>query len=146
MFDDLNLLELTDTIIHEYIHHLQFQKKSTEKDYNKKFTEIGYWNNPYEVNARKLAKQNRNDCLRWVMDQLFEGFKIMLEINEMSKLSQIKFDIPGSLNSKGEKIIMHAKTSSIILSIENFLIKLLSYFNPRNIINRTAKWREIILN
>jgi hypothetical protein len=64
---DLELIELVDTIIHEYVHHLQFQKKSTEKDYNKKLTEIGYWNNPYEVEARKLAKEHKKECFDWVV-------------------------------------------------------------------------------
>lgn len=64
---DLNLLELTDTIIHEYVHHLQFERKSNEKDYYKKLAEIGYWDNPYEVEARKIAKTNRRNCLDWVL-------------------------------------------------------------------------------
>lgn len=64
---DLKLIELTDTIIHEYTHHIQFSKKSTEQDYNKNLLEVGYWENPYEVKARKIASQNRNECLKWIL-------------------------------------------------------------------------------
>lgn len=64
---DLELMELTDTIIHEYVHHLQFQKKSTETDYDKKTDECGYWDNSYEVEARELAKKHRKDCFDWVL-------------------------------------------------------------------------------
>ena len=70
LFDNLPLNELTDTIIHEWIHYLQFEKKSSEHDYDKKLMDIGYWENPYEVEARKLAKQYRKDCFRWVMNQI----------------------------------------------------------------------------
>lgn len=70
MYPDLGLIELTDTIIHEYIHHLQFQKKSTEKDYNKEHKDKGYLKNPYEVEARKLAKKHTDECFKWVMNKI----------------------------------------------------------------------------
>ena len=70
LFDNLPLNELTDTIIHEWIHHLQFEKKSSERDYDKQHTEKGYWNNPYEIEARKLAKKYTDDCFKWVLDQI----------------------------------------------------------------------------
>ena len=70
LFDNLLLNELTDTIIHEWIHHLQFVKRANEIDYNKQHTEKGYWNNPYEVEARKLAKKHTDDCFKWVMNQI----------------------------------------------------------------------------
>ncbi len=66
IYPDLKLTDLTDTIIHEYIHHLQFSDKSVEQDYNKKLAEVGYWENPYEQEARKIASQNRNECLKWI--------------------------------------------------------------------------------
>jgi len=49
--EDLNLMELSDTIINEYVHYLQFTKKSIEKEYNKQLQEVGYWKNPYEKKA-----------------------------------------------------------------------------------------------
>ena len=69
-YDDLTLDYLIDTVIHEYIHHLQFEKKAHENDYNKKHNEVGYWCNPYEILARHLAKQNRKECLEWVLGQI----------------------------------------------------------------------------
>ncbi|OFX52959.1 MAG: hypothetical protein A2066_20695 [Bacteroidetes bacterium GWB2_41_8] len=67
IYPDLKLTNLTDTIIHEYVHHLQFSDKSVERDYNKKLAEVGYWENPYEQEARKIASQNRNECLVWIL-------------------------------------------------------------------------------
>lgn len=66
IYPDLELIILVDTIIHEYIHHLQFEKKTTSNDYDKKLSEVGYWNNPYEMEARKIATQNRDECLKWI--------------------------------------------------------------------------------
>lgn len=70
LYPNLELIVLVDTIIHEYVHHLQFEKKSAASDYDKKTAEVGYWDNPYEVEARKIAEKNRKDCLQWVMNQL----------------------------------------------------------------------------
>jgi hypothetical protein len=70
MYDDLTLDYLIDTVIHEYIHHLQFEKKVHEQDYDKKHKEVGYWDNPYEIEARHIAKQNRKECLDWVFGEI----------------------------------------------------------------------------
>ena len=67
LYPDLRLEDLVDITIHEYIHHLQFSKTSTEQEYNKKLVEVGYWDNPYEVEARKLAQQHRKECLDWIL-------------------------------------------------------------------------------
>lgn len=69
-YDDLTLDYLIDTVIHEYIHHLQFEKKAHEHDYGKKHYELGYDNNPYEIEARQIAKQNKKECLNWVLGQM----------------------------------------------------------------------------
>ena len=66
---DLKLIDLTDIIIHEYVHHIQFSMESTEQDYNKMLVKNGYWNNPFEVQARKLAQQHRKECLKWILSQ-----------------------------------------------------------------------------
>ena len=66
IYPDLDLEGLVDTVIHEYVHHLQFTRKSTEQEYNKKLVEVGYWNNPYEQEARKIASRNRKECLKWI--------------------------------------------------------------------------------
>lgn len=73
LYPDLRLEDLADIIIHEYIHHIQFSETSTEQEYNKKLVENGYWNNPYEVEARELAHRHRKECLDWILqnNQLF---------------------------------------------------------------------------
>ena len=63
----LRLEDLVDIVIHEYVHHLQFSTVSTEQEYNKKLVEVGYWDNPYEVEARKLAQQHKKKCLDWIL-------------------------------------------------------------------------------
>lgn len=71
LFDDLELIDLVDSICHEIFHHIQSQKTTTtEKDYNKELSQIGYWNNKYEVEARRMAEQYRKECLKWVLNQI----------------------------------------------------------------------------
>jgi len=70
MYDDLDINYLIDTVIHEYRHHLQFDKKVLEQDYDKKLKEVGYWNNPFEIDARMVALQHRENCLKWVLKRI----------------------------------------------------------------------------
>ncbi len=58
-----DLLQLTNTVIHEYIHARQGKKeiKQSYKYYTKK---LGYWNNPFEIEARKVAGDNDAICLK----------------------------------------------------------------------------------
>ncbi|MEI8110414.1 MAG: hypothetical protein WCH59_05425 [Chitinophagia bacterium] len=58
-----NLLQLTDTVIHEYIHFLEIRSHAHQKDYNKHMQQIGYHKNPYEISARTQAAQHVNACL-----------------------------------------------------------------------------------
>lgn len=62
MFDDLPLIDLTEIIIHEYIHYLQNCKKGVDVEYKKYQREVGYWNNPFEIEARRLSKIHKNQC------------------------------------------------------------------------------------
>ena len=57
-----NVLALTDTIIHEYQHHLDMPSQKHQKEYNELIATIGYWNNPYEIKARESAKKYRKIC------------------------------------------------------------------------------------
>jgi len=59
-----NLLELTDTIIHEYKHHLDMPNQSQQKLYNKYTEDYGYENNPFEIAAREFALKHRLDCMK----------------------------------------------------------------------------------
>ena len=62
VFDELDLLDLTEIIIHEYVHHLQYSNKKTDSEYKKYQSEVGYWNNPFEIEARDISKKMRNLC------------------------------------------------------------------------------------
>ena len=70
VYDDLTLEYIVETVIHEFYHFIQLQKKAHEQDYNKKHYEVGYWNNPFEIEARKVAMQHRENCLKWVLKQI----------------------------------------------------------------------------
>lgn len=60
--NSIDLYELTDTTIHEFIHHLQMPSKKYEKEYSDKLISHGYENHPMEIEARNLAKKYRNQC------------------------------------------------------------------------------------
>ena len=59
-----NVLALTDTIIHEYQHHLDMPSQKHQKEYNELIATVGYWNNPYEKKARESAKKHREICAK----------------------------------------------------------------------------------
>ncbi|GAP68715.1 hypothetical protein BA6E_104163 [Bacteroidales bacterium 6E] len=63
----LTLNDLTKNVIHEYVHYLQIVKPVDDAMYNKHTQEVGYWDNPYEVAARRLAEKYHNTCLDWVL-------------------------------------------------------------------------------
>jgi hypothetical protein len=58
--------KLTSTFIHEYTHHLQpvITKYSSA---NRKF---GYWNNPYEIEARMMEKKLNRYLLSDLRDKM----------------------------------------------------------------------------
>lgn len=68
VFDELDLLDLTEIIIHEYVHHLQYADKKTEVEYSKYQNDVGYWNNPFEIEARRLSKIHKNQCYEDVVN------------------------------------------------------------------------------
>ena len=64
--NELPIIDLTENIIHEYVHYLQNNKKGTDVEYNKHLHELGYWNNPFEIEARKLSAKYKDQCYRYV--------------------------------------------------------------------------------
>ena len=50
------MLGYVRTFVHEYAHSLQ---KGLSKNYTKYYAQYGYWNNPYEVDARTKEKTYR---------------------------------------------------------------------------------------
>jgi Zn-dependent peptidase ImmA (M78 family) len=51
------LIELTDTIAHEYCHHLQNHSKKQDINFALKLYETEYENHPWEVEAREFASR-----------------------------------------------------------------------------------------
>jgi predicted SprT family Zn-dependent metalloprotease len=70
-----NVLALTDTIIHEYQHHLDMPSQKHQKEYNELIAAIGYWNNPYEIKARESAKKHREICAKEMCSRGFLLYK-----------------------------------------------------------------------
>ncbi len=59
------LRRLVDTAIHEYTHSCQSWIGVHYSSYNKKF---GYRKNPFEIEARKVAKENRTACIKHLQE------------------------------------------------------------------------------
>jgi|688.fasta_scaffold09879_3 hypothetical protein len=66
------ILELTNTIIHEFVHATQ-KGKGFEKNYDALSKSLGYWNNPYEIESRNIANSRDSDCLSF----LYRQYKIV---------------------------------------------------------------------
>lgn len=63
------LREITNTIIHEYVHSLQ-KNKTFVKMYEKQQREMGYDKNFFEVEARKISAKYERESLVWVYAQI----------------------------------------------------------------------------
>jgi hypothetical protein len=68
-----SLINFTNTVIHEFIHSRQrneLKHKNNDpflKLYAKFNSEIGYFKNPFEVEARSLAKKFESKCLKDIL-------------------------------------------------------------------------------
>jgi hypothetical protein len=60
----LNLKQVCDTIIHEYVHHLQLRSIKDNMRYNKLTNQKSYWENDYEVEARYIASKYSKKCMK----------------------------------------------------------------------------------
>ena len=63
--------EFTNTIIHEFVHATQ-KNRSFNASYYEFNKSVGYWNNPYEIESRAIAKDKEEECIL----ELREHFKI----------------------------------------------------------------------
>jgi hypothetical protein len=61
------IIDVVDTLLHEYQHHIDMRTQKEVKQYFKVLDEIGYDKHPFEISAKKFAKQHRDTC--------FENFK-----------------------------------------------------------------------
>lgn len=59
-----SLQSLVETILHEYVHHLQIRHTRDNLKYDRQNSKVGYFNNPYEVEARQLSRKFRDQCIR----------------------------------------------------------------------------------
>lgn len=57
--------QLTNTIIHEYIHARQRNRLFT-KMYDQYTRDLGYWENPYEKEARREADRYQVECINYI--------------------------------------------------------------------------------
>jgi hypothetical protein len=57
--------ELTNTVIHEYIHARQ-KNRSFNRLYNEQTNTVGYWNNPYEIESRTISKKKEEQCIKYI--------------------------------------------------------------------------------
>jgi hypothetical protein len=55
--------EVCDTIIHEYVHHLQIRNLNDDMRYNKLTNLNSYWENDFEVEARFIASKYSRKCM-----------------------------------------------------------------------------------
>ena len=62
-----NLLEVTDTVIHEYCHHLQNHFNISDINDALELYKYKYHNHPWEEEARKIAKSNRMKILKSIV-------------------------------------------------------------------------------
>ena len=55
--------ELCDTIIHEYVHHLQIRSSKDDIRYDRLTKMKSYWENDFEVEARDIASKYSRKCV-----------------------------------------------------------------------------------
>jgi hypothetical protein len=64
-----NLLQLTNTILHEYDHFLKIKNSKDQMNYNKLLVEIGYDKHPLEISARVFSSTYELTCLKAMADK-----------------------------------------------------------------------------
>jgi len=67
-----NIKQVTNTVIHEYVHARQKDKKF-DKLYSQYHKELGYEQNPFELEAREVSKKHENECLLWVYNKIYSN-------------------------------------------------------------------------
>jgi hypothetical protein len=60
--NEKKVIDVIDTILHEYQHHIEMRTQKEVRLYSKQLSEFGYDNHPMEISARKFAKQHRDTC------------------------------------------------------------------------------------
>lgn len=65
----LSLLDLVDTLLHEYCHHLQNQSQKAIRNKAIELYDKEYYNHPWEVEARKFANKYSKKILRMALSK-----------------------------------------------------------------------------
>jgi hypothetical protein len=65
------LKDICNTIVHEYVHHLQITTNNISYEYDKETATVGYWKNKYEREAREVAKQKERQLFDYMLEQKF---------------------------------------------------------------------------
>ena len=63
VWDSQKLIDLVETIVHEYIHYLQFKTYRLKLRSDHLEDKHGYENNPFEKEARIISSKLKNICL-----------------------------------------------------------------------------------
>lgn len=56
---------LANTIIHEYTHALQMNRRKNQLRYEEESARVGYYHNPFEVEAREVADRLEDELLEY---------------------------------------------------------------------------------
>ncbi len=70
LWENLLLIDVGETVIHEYVHYLQFSSKKHIKNSNVLEEKLGYDDNPYEIEAREVAAKLKNVCFDAILKEL----------------------------------------------------------------------------
>jgi len=58
--------DIVNTTLHELQHHIQDKTDPQFKHYNKFTAQRGYWNNPFEKEARRFASKYEDACIEYL--------------------------------------------------------------------------------
>jgi hypothetical protein len=58
--------DIVNTTLHEIQHHIQDKTDPQYKHYNKFTEKRGYWNNPFEKEARRFASKYEDKCIEYL--------------------------------------------------------------------------------
>ena len=65
------IIDVVDTLLHEYKHHIDMRTQKEVKQYFKVLDEIGYDNHPFEIASRNFAQKYRDKCFDTFKDNWF---------------------------------------------------------------------------
>lgn len=60
---------LVDTVLHEIMHFIQSKTDVQYKRYDDYSEKYGYWDNPFEIESRKFAKNHTEACLQYLEEK-----------------------------------------------------------------------------